>query len=190
MENTRLGVTAACDLIARNPVRAAFESGSVWDIECFDRHGRLKWAERNLKNIVPEEGLDALLDIMFHGSTQITTWYVVIFESDTTPADTDTYASPSYTECTAYDETTRPEYQEAAASGKQITNSANKASFTINDTKTLYGAALVGGGTAPSTKGDTAGGGTLFCSVRFSTSRSVVSGDVIKVTVTISASST
>lgn len=159
---------------------------SIWDWECYDRDGRRKWTERN-HNLVTNEGLDALLDIMFHGSTQITTWYIGLFEDDYTPLATNTYATPGFTECTAYDEANRVEFNEAAASGQSITNSANKASFTMNATKTIYGGFLVGGGSTPSTKGDAAGGGKLYCASAFASSKAVESGDVLKVTVTISA---
>ena len=138
-------------------------------------------------NIVTDEGLDALLDIMFHGTTQITTWYCLLFESDTTPDGGETYAVPVFTESTAYDEATRPAYVEAAASSQAITNSANKAVFMISASKTMYGAALVGGGSTPNTKGDAAGGGTLFCAAKFTSSRAVVDDDVINLTYTISA---
>lgn len=138
-------------------------------------------------NIVTNEGLDALLDIMFHADTQITTWYCVLVETDTSPAAGMTYATPTYTESEAYDEATRPAYTEAAASSQSITNSANKAVFTISGTKTMYGAAIVGGGSAPTTKADAAGGGTLFCYSKFTSSRSVVDDDVINLTYTLSA---
>jgi hypothetical protein len=98
-----------------------------------------------------------------------------------------TYATPTYTESTAYDELTRPAYNEAAASSQSITNSANKAVFTISGTKTMYGASIVGGGTAASTKGDTAGGGTLFCYAKFDNARAVYDNDVLNLTYTISA---
>ncbi|MDD4986560.1 MAG: hypothetical protein PHQ43_12435 [Dehalococcoidales bacterium] len=160
--------------------------GGRFLVECFDRLGNLKWKE-DVHNIVTNEGLNALLNIMLHGSTQITTWYCLLFESDTTPAAGTTYATPVFTESTAYDESTRPAYNEAAASSQSITNSANKAVFTISGTKTMYGAALVGGGSAPSTKGDTAGGGTMFCAAKFSSARSVVDDDVINLTYSISA---
>ncbi len=161
---------------------------SVWDIECFDKYGKLKWTEKGLKNIVTNEGLDALLNKMFHAETQITAWYILIFETDTTPASGHTYAVPVFTESTAYDEATRPAWDEAAASSQSITNSANKATFTISATKTIYGAALVGGGTDANTKDDQAGGGTLYASVQFGTSKSVVDDDVLKVTVTLNSS--
>ena len=92
---------------------------------------------------------------------------------------------PVYTPSTAYDEVTRPAYNEAAASGKSITNSANKATFTIDATKTIYGAALVGGGSAATTKGDVAGGGTLFSAGKFAASKSVINDDVLNITITI-----
>jgi hypothetical protein len=144
------------------------------------------WEDR-AHNIVTNEGLDAILNIILHGSTQITTWYCVMSETNTTPAAGMTYTTPSFTETTAYDEATRPAYNEAAASSQSITNSANKATFTMNATKTLYGAALKGGGSTPTTKGDTAGGGTLLCYALFSTSRAVVDDDVVNLTYTISA---
>jgi len=41
-------------------------------------------------NLVTNEGLNANLDIMFHASTQITTWYIFPFEDDHTPLVTNT----------------------------------------------------------------------------------------------------
>ena len=156
-----------------------------------DERGRflpryLAWTDVS-HNIITNEGLDAALDIMFHGATQITTWYCVMFESDTTPASGHTYATPVYTELETYDEGTRPEYVEAAASGQSMTNSANKATFTISATKTLYGAALVGGGTDPTVKGDAAGGGTLYCSGTFASSRNVIDDDVVNLSYTLTS---
>lgn len=173
-------------IIGRPEVRSGIRIGGLFEVECRDRNGNLKWVER-VHNLVTNQGLNAILDIMLHASTQITTWYVAIFESNTTILATHTYAAPGYTESTAYTEGTRPAYNEAAASGQSITNSANKASVSINATKTIYGAALVGGGTGASTKGDTAGGGTLLCAVQFSSSRAVISGDTLQVTYTVTA---
>ena len=154
-----------------------------WKWEHF-RKGKLidEW---EYDNVCTDEGLDHMLDSTFHAATQITTWYVLIFETDTTPDGDTTYAVPVFTECTAYDEGTRPAYNEAAAASQVTTNSANKAVFTISDTKTIYGAALVGGGTDGNTKGDAAGGGTLFSASKFGAAKSVVDDDVLKVTIEI-----
>lgn len=166
----------------------SFSIGSIWEWEHY-RNGKLidTWKQGN---VCTAEGLNSLLDVYFHGVAAITTWYVEIFETDTTPGDATTYATPVYTPSTAYDEATRPEYVEAAASSKVITNSANKAVFTINATKTIYGAALVGGGTAADTKGDTAGGGTLYCASKFAASKSVVASDVLNLTISITVADT
>jgi hypothetical protein len=166
-----------------------FLVSSIWNWECYDKDGNLKWQEE-MHNVCTAEGLNSLLNIMFHGANQITTWYVAIFETDTTPADGTTYAVPVYTECQAYDEATRPEYVEAEASAKVTTNTASKATFTMNASKTIYGGALVGGGEDPTVKGNTAGGGVLFCASKFSSSKSVVSADVLKVTIALTAADT
>jgi hypothetical protein len=141
-------------------------------------------------NTFTAEGLNHMLDSTFHAATQITTWYFAIFESDTTPADGTTYAVPVYTESTAYDEANRPAFVESAASGKSLNNTASKAQFTISATKTIYGAALVGGGTDADTKGDAAGGGTLMCGSKFETSRSLVDDDVLIVEMTLTLADT
>jgi hypothetical protein len=136
-------------------------------------------------NLVVNEGLNSLLGIMFNGVTQIGTWYVGLFEGNYTPVagvTAATIASAS-TESTAYDEATRPAYVEAAASGQAITNSANRATFTMNATKTIYGAFLI----SESTKGGTTG--TLFAASRFSSSKAVVDNDELLVTYTLSAAS-
>ncbi len=162
--------------------------GAHFEIDIFNSRDEMKLIGHSSgDNLMTTEGLNAWLDIMLHGSTQITTWYCVISETDTSPAAGMTYATPSFTETQAYTEATRPEFNEAAANSGSITNSANKAQFTANATKTFYGAGLVGGGTAASTKGDTAGGGKLLDFALFGTAQPVVSGNVVNLTVTINA---
>ncbi|MBW2094207.1 MAG: hypothetical protein JRI80_04895 [Deltaproteobacteria bacterium] len=183
MERQHFGVHIAAEIEKPLIYQPRFLAESIWDVEHWQK-GRLLSRTRD-HNICTDEGINNLLDVMFHGATQITTWYVLIFESDTVPEASTTYATPVFTESSAYNESDRPEYVEAAASAKSITNSANKATFTMNASKTIYGGALVGGGTTAGTKGDTAGGGVMYCASKFSSSKSVESGDVLKVTVTI-----
>jgi hypothetical protein len=147
---------------------------------------RLIW-EDTFHNILTDEGLNHILNVVLDAATQITTWYVGLSETNTTPVAGLTYAVPSFTESTAYDEATRPEYVEAASTAKSITNSANKAVYTMSATKTIYGAALFGGGTGASTKGNTAGGGKLLCYALCSPSRAVVDNDVINATYTVTS---
>ena len=136
-------------------------------------------------NLVVNEGLDAILNIMFHGSTQITTWYIGLFEGNYTPVATVTAATivAAATECTAYSQSTRQAYDEAASSGQSITNSASRATFTFNASKTIYGAFL----TSLATKSGTTG--TLLSAAKFGTSKSVESGDELLLTYTFTAAS-
>lgn len=138
-----------------------------------------------IHNLVVDQGLNAMLDIMFHGSTQINPWYLGLFEGNYTPVAgvLASNIATNATECTAYDETTRQEYVEAAAASKVTTNSASKATFTFNATKTIYGAFLG----SDSTKGGTSG--TLFSAARFGSAKSVVSTDQLLLTYSFTASS-
>jgi len=177
---------ALADIIARPGCVDGLRMGGVFEAVCIGPDGAEKWREV-AHNLVTTEGIAHILNALLHSSTQITTWYVVPFESDHTPAAGNTYATPGYTECVSYDEAARQAYNEAEASGGSVTNSANKATFTISATKTIYGAALVGGGTDADTKGDAAGGGTLLCLARFASSRSVADDDTLQITYTFSA---
>lgn len=153
-------------------------------VECF-RKGKLLWKE-DVSNIITDEGLDHILDVVLHAKTVIDPWYCVMAEDDVTPLAAHDYAAPGYTETEAYDEGTRPEYVEAASSSQSVTNSANKAVFTMNATKTLYGAALVGGSAVKSNVTD-ASTHVLLCSAQFGASRSVVDNDVVNLTYTVDA---
>jgi hypothetical protein len=160
--------------------------GSRWEWEHY-RDGRLidSWVE---KNLCTNQGLNYLLDASFSGATAITAWYVAVYDNNHTPASNNTYATPGFTEATNYSEATRPAWTEAGVSAKSITNSASKASLTFSSAATIYGAALVGGGTAATTKGNKAGGGKLYNISAFSSgAKGMASSDVLKVTVTLTA---
>jgi hypothetical protein len=161
---------------------------SIWDVECYDKDGNLKWTE-HVHNLVTNQGLDHILETQFKSGTQITTWYVCIFNDDYTVLAANTYASKGFTESTAYAETVRPTWVGGTVSGQSVDNSASKATFTMNASETIYGAALVGG-VGADVKNDSADtDGRMYCSAQFSASKSVVADDVLKVTVTLTSSS-
>jgi len=128
---------------------------SIWNLDVFDKNGFLKTSLRDCHNVVTDEGANAFLNCMFHGSTQLNPWYILLFEDDYTPIVTDTYAVPGFTECTAYSETVRQTFVESAASSRSLDNISNKATVNINGTKSLYGAGLVSGGAGDNLKGNT-----------------------------------
>ena len=148
------------------------------------REGRVidEWEDHN---IVVNEGLNNLLGVYFNAATQITQWYCGTFEGNYTPVAGVTAATitSASTECTAYDEATRPAYNEAAPASQSITNSASKATFTFNATKTIYGAFLISNNTKSGTTG------VLFSAARFGTSKNVVDDDQLLLTYTFNAAS-
>lgn len=147
------------------------------------RDGKLIGGEEDDSNIVVNQGLNHILDVAFHNQTQTATWYIGLFKGNYTPAATDTAANitANATEATEYDEATREEWIEAAAAAQAVTNSANRATFTMNATVTIYGAFLV----SSSTKSGTAG--VLSAASRFSSQRDLVDDDELLITYTLNA---
>lgn len=141
--------------------------------------------EFEFPNLVVNQGLNHILDVVFHGATAVSPWYLGLFEGNYTPVATVTAATitAASTECTAYDEATRQAYDEAAAASQSITNSASKATFTMNASKTIYGAFLISNSAKSATTG------TLLAAGRFGTSKSVDDDDQLLLTYTFNASS-
>lgn len=156
---------------------AAVKVGGIFEVDCYDQDGNKKWSDV-AKNLVVNAGLNHILDVIFHGTAAVATWYVGL-KLTGNPAAADTLASHAgWTEATGYTGD-RKAYVEAAASGQSITNSANKASFAIGSSATIAGAFVcsVSAGTS----------GTLMCAANFTNPRAVENGDTLEVTYTISA---
>jgi hypothetical protein len=167
-------------------VASGIKLKGIYHVVHRDIWGKVK-DEEYFKNDVMNEGYNSILDIMFHGSTQITTWYFAPFINDQTIAVTLTYASPGYTEATDthYSETNRQAWPEDAASSQSITNST-AVTITAAGSYTFYGFGIVGGGTAATTKADTTHNGTLFSAGKFSAAKSLTSGETLSLTYTLS----
>lgn len=127
-------------------------------------------------------GKNSLFNIMFGSATQLTTWYFGLIDNSATTLNdtTDTMASKSWAENTAYSETVRQTWSPGSASAGSITN-ATAATFTVNATGTLYGMFLCSNNVKSGTTG------TLWSTAAFSTAKSVASGDTVKLTYTLSA---
>ncbi len=135
------------------------------------------------KNTVVDEGLMSILSVIFNAGVATATWYIGIFGGNYTPLSTDTGAliAVNATESAAYTEAVRQTWVVAAPAANQITNSASKATFTINATTTIYGAFLI----STSAISDTLG--SLMAASKFAASRAVVNLDQLLITYTISA---
>ena len=153
-----------------------------YDVECYDKRGRLKWRE-TIDNIHVNVGLDAVLDVHFSAATQITTWFLGLTDGTPTVAAGDTMASHAgWAEITAYSESVRQTFVEAGVSGQSLDNSASKASYAINGSATVGGAFLTSVNTKSGSTGTLASVGAFTGG-----DRSVVSGDTVLVTLTITA---
>ena len=146
------------------------------------RNGEIIFKE-SIENLVVDEGLTHMLDVLFKAGTQISAWYLGIFEANYTPASDDTAANIAArcTESTAYVEAARQTFTSGAISSNSVDNTAARATFTINATKTMYGVFLV----STSAKSGTLG--TLLSVASFTTARPVISGDELLVTYTMTA---
>lgn len=177
-------------LIANStPNTESLKASGKYIVECFDKDGNPKWTAES-KNLVVNVGLQYMAGSALVATTQITTWYVGIYgaAASNTPAAGDTAASHGgWTENTSYSESTRPVANFAAATNANpsvVTNTSNKAVFTMNATTTVGGAFLI----SNNTKGGTTG--TLFSAADFQSpgDRSVVNGDILNVTYQFSLS--
>lgn len=135
---------------------------------------------------VMNEGINSLLNVYFKGATQITTWYTNVFCADYTPVSADTAATfPALaTEATTQiTEGTRQALTLANSTAKSVHNTANLATITAATDFTAYGAGVY----SSATKGGVSG--VLFCAAKFPSSRSLKTGDQLKIEVVINGAS-
>jgi hypothetical protein len=159
----------------------------VYTMQCFDKDGNLKW-EAECPNLVVNGGLQDMNNKYFLGSAYTATWYIGLYGSgaSNSPAAGDTMSSHiGWTEVVPYSQATRPACTfgtPTTANPSVATNSASPAVYSINATSTVGGAFLVSDNTK---SGST---GTLYSASDFTSpgDRSVVSGDTLNVTYTLS----
>ena len=182
----------ASDVIG-SAITKALETGEsatakgVYHMQCFDKDGNLKW-EAECPNLVVNGGLQDMNNKYFLGSSYTATWYIGLYGSgaSNSPSAGDTMSSHGgWTEVVPYSQATRPACTFATpttANPSVATNSASPAVYSINATATVGGAFLV----SNNTKGGSTG--TLYSASDFTSpgDRSVVSGDTLNVTYTLS----
>lgn len=134
-------------------------------------------------NIVVDAGINYSLSAGLAAGAQITSWYVGLAAATPTFAAGDTMSSHAgWTEITGYSESTRQVWTPGAVSGKSVSNTASKATFSVNASVTTGGGFLTSGSAKSGTTG------TLFAGQADSNgNRNFFSGDTIQVTYTFSA---
>lgn len=172
------------DMIGGQGAAMGIQFKNIYAFECRDSEGNLKWAEE-VHNLTTNVGIADVLGQYFKGAAYTAAFYVGL-KGTGTAANADTMAShASWAEVAAYSNATRPALTLGAVTGTttaSVDNSASKAVFNINGTATVDGAFVA---TNSSVSGTT---GTLFGAATFAGgSRSVLSGDTLSVTVTLTA---
>lgn len=181
------GIRASASVQARNRVEAGVKMHNVYRIRGW-RKGELLWTEE-IPNLTVTEGLNDILTQYFKGSVYTATWFVGLINnaSFSALAAGDTAAqingSNGWIEATAYSQSVRQTLTLGSASAGSIDNSASAASFSINATITLNGAFVVSNSTKAGTSGK------LYGEASFAATRSLINGDTVTVTVTLTAAS-
>lgn len=146
-----------------------------------DRHGRVT-ARQRATNLVTDIGARYLVNTLFPapGATAVLpTWYIGL-RGTGTPANSDTMAShATWTEITSYTQSARPVFTTATATtGRSVTNSANRATYTPSANITVFGVFMVNN----STKGGSTG--TLYSVSTFGSSQALTSGQTYRLQAT------
>jgi hypothetical protein len=182
----KLGMGVGASLAAGLESVLGLRIRNTYRFEARDREGRLKWVEE-VDNLTVTQGLNDLLTNYFKGSAYTAAWYVGLINnaSFTTLAAGDVAAQINGTngwiEATAYTQGVRQTLALGSASAGSIDNTASKAVFTINGTVTINGAFLASSSTKTGTSG------VLYGEASFGAARSLLSGDTLTVTVTLTA---
>ena len=180
--NLTNGMTADGGLKMKEDNNVDLRLKNTWEVVCKGSDGKEKWRELN-DNLIVTVGLNSLLTEYFKGSSYTAAWYVGLKSTGTALAADTMSSHSSWAENTTFSESVRQTLTLGTPSAGSVNNSASKATFSINGTTTIYGAFL----TSSNTKSGTAG--TLYGVVDFGSSRAVISGDTLEITVTLTAAS-
>jgi hypothetical protein len=167
---------AEANAIMRPSCFDSFTFHNPVEVRCYDKDGNLKWEEINY-NVCTDEGINYMLDVMFHGTAATGTWYVGLAGAGTKATGNTLASHAAWSEITTYTGN-RKAYVETEASSKSLSNTGNLASFAIDDTATVAGAFIC--------SVETGTEGKLFAVVDFAAPRGVASGDTLTVLYTLS----
>lgn len=131
----------------------------------------------------PIEGRNHMIDVALHNGTKVTQWYIMLFEGNYTPQDSDTAANivSRATEIVAYSETLRPAFVVNAPANGETSNAGALAQVTLTAPKTIRGFAIT------SSAGKGTGTGVLLAHQQLATPVAYNVGDIVKIPVTIAA---
>jgi hypothetical protein len=132
-----------------------------------------------VRNLMPTEGMNHMLNTQFRGGAQVATWYIGLYAANYTPTLSDvasTFATTASEVTALYDEANRVAFVEAAAANGAIDNSASRAEFTFNGAATVYGGFI----SSAAAKGALTG--VLASVVRFASAKVLEDEAVLRIT--------
>lgn len=159
------------------------EAHGRYTVECYDRHGNLKFTD-TIENLVTVEGKNDALDKYLSGTSYTAAHYIGLISgtdySDGAKASDTAASHPGWTEDTNYDESARPSAAFSAAAQGSKSLSAPLV-YSINASTTIKGCFLI---TSPTKGGDS---GVLYSAGLFTGGDKIVSdGDTLSVSYTAS----
>jgi hypothetical protein len=146
-----------------------------YDVVCRDANGNIKWVD-GFENLVTTAGKTDIIDKYFKGSAYTAAFFCGLKGTGAAAVGDTLVSHAGWAEVNPYTGN-RPAITFGTTSSGS--NTATAVSFSINATQTVAGAFIstVNTGTA----------GTLYSAGDFAASRSVISGDTLNVTLTVSA---
>lgn len=139
-------------------------------------------------NLVVDEGLNRILDVSYNDGTQITAWNIGLFTGSSAPASNWTGANitANSTEFTNYTQTTRQAWtSNGAAAAGVVSNSSTTAQFTANT-----GGGVVWGAFLAQASAKSAVTGVLNSASKFAGSRTLLAGDNLNISYSMTLTST
>lgn len=130
-------------------------------------------------SLIVTDGLNKLLDATLKTGLTTPLWYVGLKDTGTILLANTMASHVAWATITPYSNATNPAFTPGTISAGSVDNSASKAVFNINATDDIYGAFM----TDNSAKGGATG--ILFGGGDFTAMRSVISGDTLNVTITV-----
>lgn len=148
----------------------------VWTGKIYRADGTLR-EEFIAENLVPLEGREDMLNILFNGNAQ-RNYYCGLKSDAGIPADNWTYADINslFTEFEGYDETLRQTWATDPASGSKVVNPTTMNFTTTANGSTVTGAMLV----TNATKGDSAAPDEALVSIlNFGSAKNLDQGEIL-----------
>lgn len=148
--------------------------GFEWTLEVANEDGSIAHKETQ-HNLIPSQGMAFLVRAPFGDTAPISTFYLGLFRGNyiPSPATTALDIPANMNEFIDYSEAQRPLWSRSFDDNSSMDNSASKASFTVTQDRTIYGAFLV----SDSTKGGNSG--LILSCVRFASPKPVSAGQTV-----------